>query len=573
MARWLRLPADAALAGSLARELALPPLLARLLVLRGVTDPAAGHRFLRPSLSDLHDPGRMSGMGAAVERLRRACARGEKILIYGDYDVDGTTAVVLLRKAIELAGGHADFHVPHRLRDGYGMREEVIERAAREEVRVIVSVDTGIREAAVVERGNALGIDSIITDHHLPEAALPPALAVLNPNQPGCDYPDKNLSGAGVAFKLAQALLGSLDWPAARREKVLLSLLRLVAIGTVADVVPLVGENRTIVKFGLDGLRYAVNPGLKALLASAGFAAGRIPTAGEVAFRVAPRLNAAGRMDTASAVIELFSVAEAERAAALAARLDGLNSDRQHTEARMLDHAVEMVAAKPLPPLLVVSGEGWHRGVMGIVASRLVERFQRPTFVVSIDSESGFAHGSGRSIPPFHLLESLESVAELFLRFGGHRQAAGFTLEAVRVDELRQRLEAYAAQRLTAEDFVPELRIDADLPLADIADQTMHALAALEPHGYGNPGPLFAAHGLTLSSEPRILKEKHLKLALRQDGRTLSAIGWRMAEHAAGLATGYMLDAAFTVEADDYRGGWQLVLKDLQPAGAGRSGP
>lgn len=566
MARWLRRPADPDTVAALASELHLPPLVARLLVQRGVRSSEAARRFLAPSLADLHDPYRMLGMRAAVDRLRRACAAGENILLYGDYDVDGTTSVILLRKAIELAGGRAEFHIPHRLKDGYGMREEVIERAARDGVSLIVSVDTGTRAAPVVERAAALGMDCIITDHHLPDEELPPALAFLNPNQPGCAYPEKNLCGAGVAFKLAQALLGGLEWPRERRDKVLLSMLRMVAIGTVADVVPLVGENRIIVKFGLEGLRRPVNAGLKALLASAGFAAGRRPTAGEVAFRVAPRLNAAGRMATAADVIELFSVSDPERAAELAARLSGLNSDRQETEAAILEAAL---AALPdvLPAeqaSLVAAGEGWHRGVIGIVASRLVERFYRPTLVVSIDPEAGEAHGSGRSIRGFHLLEALESMRDLFHRHGGHRQAAGFALPAERVGELRARFEQYARARLAPEDLVPELSIDADLSFSDITDQNLGALEKLEPYGMGNPEPVFAAAGLTVSSEPRIVKEKHLKLVLRQNGRTMTAMGWNMAARAGSLGAGTVLDASFTVEPDDYWGvGWRLVLKDL----------
>ncbi|MBI3695667.1 MAG: single-stranded-DNA-specific exonuclease RecJ, partial [Acidobacteria bacterium] len=507
---------------------------------------------------------RLHGMRPAVERLRRACAQREKILVYGDYDVDGTTSVVLLRKALEMTGGSAEFHIPHRLKDGYGMREEVIERAAAEGVRVVVSVDTGIRETAVVERANQLGIDTIITDHHLPDAATPPALAVLNPNQPGCQYPEKNLCGAGVVFKLCQALLASLDWPAARLNKVIESMLRMVAIATVADVVPLLGENRTIVKLGLDGLRRPVNPGLKALLASAGFSPTRPPTAGGVAFWVAPRLNAAGRMDTANDVIELFTVSDPQRAAEIAAKLNELNTDRQQAETRILDEVLETLADGPGKVASIVAvGEGWHRGVLGIVASRLVERFHRPVMVLSVDPEEGLASGSGRSIRAFHLLEALDSMHELFVRYGGHRQAAGCTLPADRVEEFRRRFEDYARARLTADDFIPEIRVDADLPLAQITDENMRWLDRAEPYGFGNPEPVFAATGLKLSSQPRVLKEKHLRLALRQQGSSIAAMGWNMGHRAASLEPGALLDAAFTVEPDDYAGGWRIVLRDL----------
>jgi single-stranded-DNA-specific exonuclease len=341
----------------------------------------------------------------------------------------------------------------------------------------------------------------------------------------------------------------------------------MAAIGTVADVVKLVGENRVIVKFGLEGLRRPVNVGLKALLAAAGFAAGRRPTAGEVAFRVAPRLNAAGRMASAADVIELFSVTDAGQAADLAARLSGLNSDRQETEAAIVEAALaqlpEMLPAEQAS--LLAAGEGWHRGVIGIVASRLVERFFRPTLVVSIDPEEGVAHGSGRSIPGFHLLEALESMRELFIRHGGHKQAAGFAMPADRVGELRTRFEQYARAHLTAEDLVPEISIDAELNFTEITDDNLAALAQLEPYGWGNPEPVFASLGLAVSIEPRIVKEKHLKLVLRQNGRTMTAMGWNMAAAAGALSAGATLDAAYTVEPDDYFGvGWRLVLRDLR---------
>lgn len=570
MARWLRPTADPALVSSLACQLQIPEPLARILVLRGLADAEQAHRFLHPSLSHLHDPFRLLGMRAAVERIRRACARGEKILIYGDYDVDGSTAVVLLRKAIELAGGQADFYIPHRLRDGYGMREEAIEEAARRGVQLIISVDTGIREAAVVERARQLGMDTIITDHHLPDAAspeVPGALAVLNPNQPGCDYPEKNLCGVGVVFKLTHALFGSLGWPAARLERMLESALRIVAIGTVADVVPLTGENRTIVKFGLDALRRPVNPGLQALLDSAGIARGQAPTTGEIAFWLAPRLNAAGRMDTANDVVELFTASDPQRAAEIAARLNSLNAQRQQAEKSILGEVLEDLPDGPDAEArcLIVAGEGWHRGVLGIVASRLVERFYRPTVVISIDPEEGVVYGSGRSIRPFHLLEALESMSELFLRFGGHRQAAGFSLPTERLPEFRSRFDAHAAARLTADDCIPEFRIDADLALAEITDSNMRALASLAPYGFGNPEPVFAAAGLKLSSEPRVLKDKHLRLALRQHGPSIAAVGWNLGNRAAELHAGALVDAAFTVEPDDYSGAWRLVLKDLVP--------
>ena len=569
MKRWEYRQFAPAEADRLQAEHGISRLLAVLLVQRGISDPEQAGRFLQPSLSHLHDPYRMRGMRQAVERIQRAIANQERILIYGDYDVDGTTSVVVLRKAIELAGGEADFHVPHSVKEGYGMRREVIEQASRDQVRLLISVDTGIRESGVVDRANELGIDCIITDHHLPESAVPQALAVLNPNQPGCGYPDKNLCGVGVAFKLAQALLAGLEWPPAKLERVLESMLKIVAIGTIADVVPLLGENRVFSKIGLAGLREPRNIGLRALLGVAGFSSAKLPSAGDVAFRVAPRLNAAGRMDTARDVIELFTTPDADRAAAIAQKLNGLNSDRQHAEQQIASEIIERLREIPPPsaaPFIVEAGEGWHAGVIGIVASRIVERFHRPTLVLSCNSDEGLATGSGRSIRAFHLLEALESAADLFVRFGGHRQAAGCTLEIDRIDELRQRLNSHAGEVLKAADFIPTLQLDAELPFRSIHDQTMAELAQLAPHGLANPSPRFSTPNVRLAADPRIIKERHLKLRVENESMTFDAIGWRMAERARGLRRDTRLDAAYTIEADTYHGGWQLVLEDFREA-------
>ena len=399
--------------------------LARLLVAREICDADSAARYLSPSLAHLHSSLLMSGMKAAVERIEAAIERKETILIYGDYDVDGTTAIIILKTAIEMCGGTADFHVPHRIRDGYDMRDDVIERAAAAGIRLIVSVDMGIRAFAPADTAQRLGVDLIVTDHHLPGAdGVPKALAVLNPNQAGCDYPCKVICGAGVAFKLAQALIER------RREgdqsRLLLSFMKIVALATIADSVPLSGENRVFAKLGLKALRTAVNPGLKALLEVAQLG-GRPLTSGEVAFRIAPRINAAGRMDVARDVIELFSVKDTARAGELAGRLDQLNAERQEEERRIVEAIEARIEEDPALRdsfCMVVDGEGWHRGVIGITATRVVERYGRPALVVSRDGDE--AHGSGRSIRPFHLLNALESCSALFTRFGGHSHAVGF---------------------------------------------------------------------------------------------------------------------------------------------------
>ena len=531
--RWELGPEDAAQVQSLAAALAdLPALkagrifppdagrqtttLAGLLVRRGISDAEAAADYLSPSLSQLHSPDRMMGLSAAVDRLDAAIARGEPILIYGDYDVDGTMAVIILKTAIELCGGIADFHVPHRIREGYDMRDDVIERAAAAGIRLIISVDMGIRAFAPAETAQRLGVDLIVTDHHLPGPdGVPKAWAVVNPNQPGCEYPYKQLCGAGVAFKLAQGLMQR-RLEGKDQNKLLLSFMKIVAIATIADAVPLTGENRVFAALGLDALRRAVNPGLKALLEVAQISANRPPTSVEVAFRIAPRINAAGRMDVARDVIELFSVKDAARARELAAKLDQLNTDRQEEERRILKLVEDRFTGDPAlcdAYCIVVDGDGWHRGVIGITATRVVERYNRPTVVIAREGDEAF--GSGRSIPAFHLLEAIESCHDLFSRYGGHAHACGFAMPAANVDKLRARLDAFARARLTLADFDPVLDLDAELWLGDITPELFRALELLEPYGVGNPEPVFAARGVQLVAPPRILKDKHIKLKLR----------------------------------------------------------
>jgi len=568
--RWQLRAAEESEVARLAAEAGLPPVMARLLVARGVRDAAEAHRFLAPSLDHLHSPYAMLGMDKAVARLRTVIANREPALIYGDYDVDGTVAIVILKTAIELCGGTAEFHVPHRIRDGYGMKDDVIERAAAGGVRLIISVDTGIRAFAAAETARRLGLDLIVTDHHLPDQdeGVPQATAVLNPNQAGCGYPCKALCGAGVAFKLAQALLEEKG-----RARLLPSFLKMVAIATIADVVPLVGENRVFAKLGLDGLRQPVNAGLKALLEAASLAGSRRLTAGDVAFRLAPRLNAAGRMDVAQDVIELFSVKDGGRAREIAGRLNQLNAERQQEEQRIVDAVEELLSRSPEMRdgfCLVLDGEGWHRGVIGIAATRVVERYGRPALVLS--REGGEAYGSGRSIPGFHLLEALESCRDMFTRLGGHAHACGFSLPAERVPALRRALDEYARARLTPADFEPLLEYDGELALEQITPALYDQLQRLEPFGMGNPEPVFAARAARVTLPPRVLKDKHIKLRLAQaDGagvaRGIDAVGWRMAERVqqAAILAGDTVDVAFTIERNTHPeyGGLELRIEDV----------
>ena len=571
--RWLIPNVDAQSARQLAAELGVQLVTANVLLSRGLNDPSAARRFLMPDLGHLHNPLLLTGMREAVTRITAAIQAKEKILIYGDYDVDGTVSVVMLKKALEMAGGEASFHVPHRLKDGYGMHTDVIERAAAMGIKLIVSVDTGIRASEVVRQARERGMDVIVTDHHLPDAELPPALAVLNPNRRDCPYPDKNLCGAGVAFKLVHALLATLAWPGDKLARVLNSFLKLAAIATVADVVPLVGENRIIVKHGLEGLNQARNPGLRAILELSGLMNGRAPSARQVAIQIAPRINAAGRMDDAQNVIRMFLTEDPELARRLASELHSLNQERRDTEAEIVRLVLEECGRVPVTgdqTVLVFSGANWHRGVVGIVASRLVERFYRPVFVLS--EEDGQAQGSGRSIAPFHLLDALESMPGLFTRFGGHRQAAGVSLPAESVPEFRRRLNEYAAARLTPEDLQPQLAIDASVGLRELTTgPVVEELLAMAPFGFGNPAPVLAILGADVASTPVVMKEKHLRVHLRQAGRSLFPKAWNFAERAAEFAVSVPIDAAFSIEEDFYsedRGftNWAAVLRDIRPA-------
>ncbi len=571
--RWVFVEPDHEAAARLAREAHIPEPLAELLTERGIFTATAAEVFLAPSYAQLNDPYRMHGMAEAVDRLERAIAQHEPVLLYGDYDVDGTTAVVLLKTAIEMLGGTARYHVPHRILEGYGMQSAVLEEAAAAGVKLAITVDTGMRAFAEAETAARLGMDLIITDHHLPEAgeAVPQALAILNPNQSGCAYPEKALCGAAIAMKLAQAVLERRD-KTRTREKTLPSFLKMAAIATIADAVPLRGENRTIAALGLEELRRPAGAGLRALCAVAKLdPQSKAITGFDVGFRLAPRINAAGRMDVASEVIELFTTRDANRASELAAKLDELNQDRRATEAEALD-VIErrLVEDEQLvnDRLLVVDGEGWHRGVIGIIASRVVERTAKPSIVVSV--EDGVAHGSGRSVDGFHLLNAIESCADLFSRFGGHAFAIGFSLPAERIPELKRRLRLYAEEHLAERKPERILKIHAELALDRITPVLAGWLRKLEPLGHGNPEPIFVARGVRVVAEPRFMKERHLRLELVQEGatRSIKAIGWNLAARSTelGLQRGSLIDVAYRIRENDHPdfGGLEVELQGME---------
>ena len=569
--RWILNPCRTDEAAALARTAGIPPIVAELLIARGIATASDADLFLHPRIDHLLDPFTMLGMDRAVSRVRQAIAAHEPILIYGDYDVDGTTATVLLKTAIEILGGTVRFHIPHRLREGYGMQREILEIAAREGIRLVISVDTGIRAFAAADAAAELGLDLIVTDHHLPEAELgvPRALAVLNPNQPRCGYACRDLCGAGVAFKLSQALLEGWDLERAR-TKILPSFLKMLAIATVADAVPLLGENRVFVALGLAELRRPVGVGLRALMREAQIDPARRPlTPVDIGFRLAPRINAAGRMDVATEVIELFTTKDKARAGDLAAKLERLNQERRAAEAAMLAEITQRLDQTCFRDsrCIVMDGDGWHRGVIGILASRIVDQTGKPALVVT--REDGEAYGSGRSIPTFHLLEALESCHELFTRFGGHAHAVGFSLPADRVEDLRSRLRDYAALRLREEDLGNLLECHAELPLDQINGQLFSWLRRLEPYGMGNEEPVFIARNVRVIAPPLVMKEKHVRLRVNQ-GSTFSAVGWNLADRVRELNLGpdSIVDLAWRLRENDHPefGGLELEIAGLAQA-------
>ena len=636
---WLSLSQSSDTTHALASELALPEPIARILACRGFGTPAAARAFLAPDITQLHSPLLMLGMSTAVKRLRAALLAAEPILIYGDYDVDGTVATVLLKTALERAADSLGvtpdvrYHIPHRLREGYGIQTTRLADAAAEGVRLVVSVDTGIRAFAAAEEAAALGLDLIVTDHHLPDAVqgVPTALAVLNPHQPGCPYPFKELCGAAVSFKLAQALLEATardsvrDTPDAEltrlREKTLPSFLKLLAIATIADAVPLTGENRVIAALGLRELRKPSRSGLRALMDLARIDTTRPISAGDVGFRIAPRINAAGRMDIAADVVEMFLSRDPALARSLAEKLHRLNEERRATEGealRAIEAHIDSLAAGPagLPAALVLDDSGlhdasasdanashapssgpepsrsegepdspapWHRGVLGILASRVVDRTGRPALVLSHDPTDNIAHGSGRSVAGFHLLDALTAAHTstpdpLFTRFGGHAHAVGFALPSAHVPELRRRLAALAAAANLDPAAATVPTCDAELRLAEITPAFLNALQRLGPFGNGNPEPVFLARNVRLAAALRVIKERHLRLVLEDgdDGARHPAMAWSRgrngtADFAAlarehNWAEGSAVDVVFRMHLNTHPdfGGWEIEVLHLR---------
>jgi len=565
--RWIVREQDPGRAAALAVSLGVSPIVAGLLIARGCGEAPDAQKFLRPSHDQLHDPFLMLGMRDAVVRLLRAIDGNERILVYGDYDVDGTTGTAVLLRALRMLGATAGFHVPHRFTEGYGIQQKALETALADGYKLVVSVDCGITAHEPLEWARLNGLDIIVTDHHLPDATqgAPPAFAVLNPNQPGCEYPDKNLAGVGVAFKLVHALFRERG-----REQQVNGFLKMVAIGTVADVARLVGENRTIVALGLADLPRSVNPGLRALIQIAGCAGGQDVTAYDLGFRIGPRINAAGRMDAARAVVELFDTKDKDEARRLAEHLDTRNGERQVVQREIFQRAIEefdsSTERESERHVAVIAGDGWHRGVIGIAASKIAERIHRPCVVISLEGEMG--HGSARSIEAYHLFDGLTECRDLLEKFGGHSHAAGLTIRRDRISEFRSRLNSHAASCLSDEDLMPALQIDAEVPASAVTLGLAEQLCALEPYGAGNPRPVFMTRHLRILSEPIVMKEEHLKMRVAgAENRPLEAVWWRGVESAGRTPhVNERIELAYAIEPNKWNGETRLQLnvKDMR---------
>ncbi len=557
---WQHLACNDAAAVELTAALGLHPTVARLLCMRGFSNPDDAQRFLNPTLDQLHDPFGLADMERAIVRLEKALAGQERIAIHGDYDVDGITSTVILRRALEMLGGNVVHFIPERLRDGYGLQPAAIERLHAEGVNLIVSVDCGIRGAEAAQRARDLGVDLIITDHHEPDGTLPAALAVINPKRHDCTYPDKYLAGVGVALKVVQALCSR-----AGKAKWLPAFVKIAALGTLADVVPLVGENRVIARHGLASLSRGPHTiGLRSLLEASGLA-GKTIDSYQVAFMLAPRVNAAGRMSTPDIATRLLLATDeamGDEARSLAQQLNDENLRRQKEEADLVAQAKKAIETDPAVGahnVLVVGGDGWHRGVIGIAASKLVDSYHKPAIVLSVDGE--VAHGSCRSIPDFDMLGALERCADLFVKFGGHRQAAGLTMEAARVPEFRARINAHADEVLEPDQLRPRLRIDGPLSLKGITPELVRGLDAMGPFGLANPRPVFHARPVEIVDGPRSIKERHLQMTFSQEGRRFRAIAWRAAERAEFLDKHRSgVNLAFSLEKNEFQGETYLEL-------------
>ena len=560
--RWSAAPVpDEGAARSLADALQLPLHLCRLLVARGYGSADPAKRFLRPALDQLHDPELLTDLPRAVERLARAIRGGETVLVHGDYDVDGICSTTLMTRAIRALVGRAEPFIPDRQRDGYDLGAAGVAAAKAAGATVVLTCDCGTTALGPALDLRAGGIDLIISDHHLPGGPLPEAYAVLNPRRVDDTYPDKDLAAVGVAFKLALALTRAMQG----NENVVLNMLDLVALATVADVAPLRGENRVFVRRGLALLAESKSAGVRALVRSAGLE-GKEITAGRVGFILAPRLNALGRLDRALRGVDLLLAERDDEANAIARFCEEKNRERQEMDRQTLDAVERRIDALDLDATygIVLADEAWHPGVIGIVASRVVEQTARPVFLIAV--QGGVGKGSGRSIPAFDLHAALAACGDLLVKHGGHRAAAGLTVRPEQIPAFAERFNAVARERLTAADLVRDLRIDLELPLAEATDDIEKLLRHLEPFGIGNPGPLFAARGVTVASGATKIGADGLKFLVESPAGRLEAVGWGLASRAADIRQGATIDLAYKLERNEFRGrsSLQLAVSDFK---------
>ncbi len=556
-ARWLPPPTvDMRCVEELSAALSLPPVLCQLLVQRGYGDADAAKRFLRPRLEHISLPDTLRGMPQAVERIVRAIRSGETMLVHGDYDVDGMCSAALLTRALRQLGGTVQPFIPHRITDGYDLTDAGVRAAVAARATLVITADCGTSAREPIASLTALGIDVIVSDHHLPGGPLPECVAILNPKQPGCESPDKDFAAVGIAFKLALAVTRALGGS----EGFVFGLLDLVALASVADLAPLRGENRVFVRYGLKLLSETKNVGLRALIRASGLE-GKPLTAGRVGFILAPRLNAVGRLGNAMRGVELLLTDDAGDANEIARELEELNQRRQSLDRKTLDEAMRMVDAINLDETygLVLAKEGWHAGVIGIVASRIVEQVSRPVVMVALEGETG--KGSGRSIGAFDLHAGLASCQQHLIRFGGHRAAAGITVQTSLVPTLQRAFNDIARERLCADDLVPEQRIDLEVQGADVTDELEKLLQYFEPHGLGNPTPTLAWRGARIEVTPkRIGSTDGVRTAVSNDSGAIAAIAWRLGDRAKLLDPAIPVDLAFKLDRDDYRGADRLQL-------------
>ncbi len=567
---------DAAAIDRLGRAVGVAPLIAQLLLNRKIADTSQAQHFLQAPLVGMHEPELLPGITQAVERLFAAITDQRKICVYGDYDVDGVTGTALLVTCLKILGAQVDFHVPDRLEEGYGLNNDTLRRLAESGVKTVVTVDCGIASSAEADEARRLGLELIVTDHHEFKATLPAADVLVHPRLPGgtngVAYPFGGLSGSGVAFKLAWALAkqasgGPKVTP--RLREFLLDALALAALGTIADVVPLFDENRIFVRHGLMRLRAQPTIGMQALLRCAKLEGKSAFDAGDVGFVIAPRINAAGRLGTARLAVELLMTANSQRAAVLADYLERQNQERQLLERRILQEARVLAEQFDRQSALVLASAAWHPGLIGIVASRLVDQFGRPVLLIALRDGQPHGHGSGRSVPGLALHEALEECSADLVSHGGHAIAAGFRIVPEKIPEFRERFNAVAARRLGAEPAAQRWTMDAEVPLAALTTQVMLALEQLEPYGCGNPPPLLLADRLQIVGDPKRVGagERHLSFRVRQEGRTLKAIAFGMADRLGEMMSqGGQVSLVFTPRWNEWQGmrSIEIEVKDFQ---------